>query len=576
MKHSPSTDFAQTSQFPTVTSPEDYLRRLHPERMRGNPSLLMLGDKGPISECAPTEQICAVLPVWLDDTSYASLNRFYGRRTNKNLAQLNAVYLDLDFHTRSQWAGKSASHVQMAFQTSLNAAAIPTPSIYLHTGRGLAVIWLINPLPAKAQKRWQGAMNAVIKFAARFGADPACKDAARVFRIPGTINEKSGTEVRVSDATWYRHDFDKLADKIYAAVGQPTRAQLKARQTASANRKQSKAVGAMPKGLTAPQRFTKIRQDLEDIKRHYGGRIPAGLRNTWLHMYSVCLTHCTPSSNIAAEIEAQAADATPGLGPTEVAGIIRAAEKAIETGFEAKYLYGGDTIAELLGISAEVAQRLGLMIVMPTQERSRRNAVAEEKRRRAKGAVSRGEYLNQNSIEEQKPWEGLNQSRATWYRHRAKAKAAAQPVEDIAQEENTDAAVRLVRCRYKGNQRFRAIARDEQSVLEASRAAQPPLRDPARPPARGSKENRECERQAGTRKEKGTRENSFRASPPPLRGRPETNPTHGSDPRWDSGSATRHTEEQNGRRSCHRVIPPGAAPEDRNVLHRPTGSRGPA
>ncbi len=536
----------------------------------------MLRTNGQTSECAPTEKLCRFLPIWLDETTYVSLNRFYGRRVGRNLAQLNAVYLDLDFHTRAEWAGKPASHVQMAFQKVLDVAEIPIPSIYLHTGRGLAVIWLINPLPAKAQKRWQGAMNAVIKFAARFGADPACKDAARVFRIPGTINEKSGTEVRVSDATWHRHDFDALADKIYSAVGQPTRAQLKSSQTASANRKKSKAVGMMPKGLTAPQRFAKIRKDLEDIKRHYGGLIPAGLRNTWLHMYSVCLTHCAPSSDIAAEIEAQAADATPGLGPTEVAGIIRAAEKAIETGFEAKYLYGGDTIAELLGISAEVAQRLGLMIVMPAQERSRRNAVAEEKRRRAKGAVSRGEYLNQNSIEEQKPWEGLNQSRATWYRHRAKAKAAAQPIEDIAQEDNTDAPMRLVRCRYKGNQRFPAIARDEQSVSEATRAAQPPLRDPARPPARGSKENRDCERQAGTRRKKGTRENSFHASPPLMRGQQETNPPRRSDPRWDSGSVTRHTEEQNGRRSCHRVIPPGTAPEDSHVLHRPTGSRGPA
>ena len=324
----------------------------------------------------------------------------------------------------------------------------------------------------------------------------------------------------------------------------------------------------MPQGLTAPQRFAKIRQDLEEIKRHYGGHIPAGLRNTWLHIYSVCLTHCAQSSNIAAEIELQAADATPGLGPNEVAGIIRNAEMAIDTGFKAKYLYGGQTIAELLCISAEVAQRLGLMIVMPAQERNRRDALAQDKRRRAKGAMSRGEYLAKNSIEQQKPWEALNQSRATWYRHRANEKAAAQQVEEIAQQDSTDAPVRLVRCRNKGNQRFPAIARHEQSVFEASRATQPPLREPTRLPARGPKENCNSEPQAGTRRENGRRENSFHASPPLMRGRPETNPTLGSEPR--------HSKEKNARRSCHRVIPPGAAPEDRNVLFRPTRPRGSA
>lgn len=378
MKHSPSTDFTSPVQPSAAISPEEYLMRMHPSDKLGFPSLMMINNGVPTLRYGTTDGFCEFLPVWLDGTSYVSLNRFWGPRRNSNLVQLNAIYLDLDYHNRPEWRGEPASDVQTAFEEALTAAAIPEASVILHTGRGLAVIWLIEPLPREAIKRWDGAMRAAIKFSLRFGADPACKDAARVFRLPGTINQKSGTEVRVSAATWQRHDFDELADRIYSAVGQPTKAELRASRMKSKKRKKLRSGGSMPKGLTAPQRFSLILQDLEDIKRHYGGCIPEGMRNIWLHLYSVCLTHCAPSSDIAAEIEAQADDATPGLPPSEVAGIIRSAERAVEQGFKAKYLYGGQTIAELLSISAAVAQRLRLRIVMPPEEGRRRAALAEE------------------------------------------------------------------------------------------------------------------------------------------------------------------------------------------------------
>ena len=530
-------------------------------------------DKGVASsKCAPTEHFCAVLPAWLDGTSYVSLNRFWGRRISSKLAQLNAIYLDLDYHNRLEWRGKPASEVQQAFEAALAAVAIPKPSIILQTGRGLAVIWLIKPLPPKAVTRWEGAMRAAIKFAIGFGADPACKDAARIFRLPDTINEKSGTEVRVSSATWQRHDFDELADRIYSAVGQPTRAELRANRL---KRKQPKKLGGgatMPKGLTAPQRFHLIRQDLEDIKRHYGGSIPEGKRNTWLHLYSVCLTHCAPSLDIAAEIEAQAVDAAPHLPPSEVAGIIRSAKRAAEKEFEAKYLHGGRRIAELLSITAAVAQRLGLRIVMPAEERRRRAALAEEVRRRARGSLPRDAYLAQNTVEQEKPWEALNQSRATWYRHRAREKAAAQAAEVVAEEASTDATVRLVHCRNKGNLWFPAIERNEQSVSEASRAPQPMLRKPTHHPMRNPDESRNEERRRTDRREGDPHEVSFLASPPALRGRKETIPARGSEASR-SRSGSRHAEKKGQRRSCHRVIPPGVEPEDSNVLLRSLNCR---
>lgn len=165
---------------------------------------------------------------------------------------------------------------------------------------------------------------------------------------------------------------------------------------------------------------------------------------------------------------------------------------------------------------------------MPAEERRRRAALAEEVRRRARGSLPRDAYLAQNTVEQEKPWEALNQSRATWYRHRAREKAAAQPTEAVAEEASTDAPVRLVRCRNKGNLWFPAIERNEQSVPEANRAPQPMLRKPAHHPMRNPDENRTEQRQGEERREGDPHEVSFLASPPALRGRKETNPARGS------------------------------------------------
>ena len=423
MKHTSPSEFAPTAQILDLTA-EEYFHLLHPEGSRGKAAVLCkLGPDEVQTHTYAAAPLIAQMPHFVDRTSFLTLNRFWYGRKLKSLAALNALYVDLDYFHLPQWKGKLPAEVQSAFAAHLLITGMPLPSVFLQTGRGLAAIWLIEPIPVSALQRWKGAMEALIDIAAPFGADKACKDATRVFRIPGTLNEKSQKEVRVSGGRGERHRFDDLADQIYRDSGRPTRAELQDRKKRKS--KKHKANAKMPRGLTQAERFRFIRDDLAIFRDAHGGLIPTGLRNTWLHFYATCLTHLPEVTDSEGEILRAAQSATPGLDRSEVTAIARqATEKAklrtsATSWTEGRYHYKGATMAEQLGITPDLARALGLKQVIPEEERKRRKANAERQRRASNGAMSRDEYLAANSASRTKPWAALEISRTKYYELKA-------------------------------------------------------------------------------------------------------------------------------------------------------------
>jgi hypothetical protein len=224
-----------------------------------------------------------------------------------------------------------------------------------------------------------------------FGADRACSDTARVFRLPGSINGKNGQEVRVLGGTQERLPFDDLANVIFVAAGRPTREQLRRRRS----RAKARADGELgaPRGLTQAARFGQIAGDLDRIAARWGGQIPEGLRNTWLHLRATCLTHLD-SEDLEAGIHAHASRVTPGLPDDEVRAIVRTALRQAQpqfgnVGMAGRYHYSGATIAERLGVGDAMAKALDLKQVITAEERRRRRAEGERSRRSARGAIPR-------------------------------------------------------------------------------------------------------------------------------------------------------------------------------------------
>lgn len=425
-------DLSQHHSFSTATRPaaahmpaEDYLRLLHPLGAQGSATLMLLEDD---RRCARTYRPDA-LPFaalnWLDRQAYVTLHRFRGTRSGGRLAALNLLSLDLDYRTMPQWCGAAPGQVALAVKTAAQGLGLPLPSVITDTGRGLAVLWLIHELPGAAELRWRAAQRCLIDLFSAFGADRSCGDAARIFRLPETKNAKCGRTVTVIDGTLRRHDFDALADAVYTAAGRPTRAELGQRKARKAER-QAKPVGG-PRGLAPAARFAQVQADLMALARHWGGQVPEGLRNSWLHLVATCLTHQHGNGDLAAEVEG-AARHCAGLSPAEIAAVIRAAERR-QKGEQERYFYSGARMAEMLGVSDDLARRLQLKQLHCEAERARRRLEKEASRRRAKGMATREDYLAAHATSREKPWEAHGYSRATWYRRGCPPAPAAKTAE---------------------------------------------------------------------------------------------------------------------------------------------------
>ena len=416
MKHS-SPSCRRNSPAAADLSATDYVRLLHPSGSIGKVSFTIIRSRDEaITRTYSVETAPIIAESLLDESTYLTLNRFSGPRGGGRLAQINTLYLDLDVH-RLPGSNQPHEHWVEKLHMELDAKSIPRPSVVTFTGRGLAAIWLIDPLPKQARPRWSACLSCLIGLFKHLGADSACSDVARVFRVPGTTNLKTGQEVRTVDGTLRRYRFDDLADRIFEAAGRPTRRQLSNRTAEQAEKPRS----GEPRGLAPRKRFAMISSDLDKIVSHWGGHVPEGKRNTFLHLVATCLTHTAPEAEIENEIFSTAAIATPGLSEREVVGIIRSAERQAQKAcsstpaLDGRLHYTGARIAELLEIPDDVARALGLEQVISEEERARRKASREKGRRQAAGAKSRDEWLSQNSASREQPWRAAGMSRTKWY-----------------------------------------------------------------------------------------------------------------------------------------------------------------
>lgn len=135
---------------------------------------------------------------WMGEDVYFSQNTFYKpQRTVENIRQLRSLYVDLDFYTLDYKPSWVLAKLEYEFFHEL----IPDPNIIIFSGRGMVLIWLLEPVPYQALPLWQAVQAYLVNTLSELGSDPKASDAARVFRIAGSINSKNGAEV---DAA-YRH-----------------------------------------------------------------------------------------------------------------------------------------------------------------------------------------------------------------------------------------------------------------------------------------------------------------------------------------------------------------------------------
>jgi hypothetical protein len=319
---------------------------------------------------------------------YFSQQTFYKpKRIVSNVRQLRALYVDLDFYLLNF----SLSYILMILEQEQFQIKIPEPNYIIFSGRGIVLIWRIEPVPYQALPLWQVLQQYLYEQVKEYGADRKALDAARVFRIAGSINSKSGQPVEVQ----YRHNY------MY------TLRQIQQEYLPELNPDQQKKKGR-PKKIVQLHNIYRLHitrlRDLHKLVelRHYDVK---GYRETLCFLYrywSCCVLH-NPDEALQEMLDFNTSLLHP-LPEREVIRATKSAEKAWEARTDKKaneeakklgypgagYNLKNAKLIQWLEITPEEQQQLETII--DRREKQRRDTLVKREKR---GSVSRQEYLMQ-------------------------------------------------------------------------------------------------------------------------------------------------------------------------------------
>jgi hypothetical protein len=335
---------------------------------------------------------------------FMSQQTFYGWRRIAQLAQLGAAYVDLDFH-KTSWRSFTPGYVANQVLCTLDDQGMPPPSCILFTGRGLLCLWLHDIVPRSALPRWNAIQKVLAGGLKGFGADACALDAARVFRLAGTVNSKSGEMVRLiwSDGLEpTRWAFDTLADEVLPVA----RAEIHSLAAERAKRKaEGTSVIAPATRLTAGTWWETVLSDLQKLRRvRWFGGLPSGQRDTWLFLAVNAMSWLCPPTVLRREAFALAQECggwRQGEAEQRFGSIFRRAQMSargvmVEWNGErvdARYRFRAETITQWLNITP-AEMREGDLRALGDEAHLRANATQREAdRRRRAGARSRDEQV---------------------------------------------------------------------------------------------------------------------------------------------------------------------------------------
>lgn len=339
---------------------------------------------------------------------YLSMQSFHGRRRIENLASIGCAFSDIDYRDRKRWEGKDPGTVLTAILASLDEAKISAPSFVMDSGRGLCLVWLHELLPAAALRRWNLVQDRIADVLTEFGADKNAKDAARVFRVAGSIHSGAEWHRRRVRLFWiqgslgepFRYEFNALADQVLPF----TRDEIISLRAERAKRRASgKGKASKPSGrLDRASYGETVLEDLERFRAHRyrDGIIPVGRRDVWLFCASMALAwSCHPQAleSEIVRIGARAAGLTPREVKNQMGSVIRrahdaAAGKSISFAgkeVDLRYRMKAATVVDWLEITAEEQRDAGLRLLLDQDVRKERKARCERERRQKNGATSR-------------------------------------------------------------------------------------------------------------------------------------------------------------------------------------------
>ena len=310
---------------------------------------------------------------------YITLNTFYKPcRRLECIKELNCVYIDLDYYKTKY----TKDQIIMNLEENYFNKIIPATNYILDSGRGLALIWLINKVPSKALPLWKAVQEYLYNQLKEFGADRQALDATRILRVPGSINSKSKTVVSIIDEYDYIYDLREIQKEFLPEL------KLKEKKK------------GRPKKINYIYRERSLYHSrIQDITklcelREYDLR---GHREIILFLYRYYLCSFTEDTKKALEdvLELNSMFISP-LKENEVIRATRSAEKCY-LDKNKEYKYKNETLIDLLEITEYEETQMSTII--SKSEYKRRDRVYQknkyQRKLKSEGKISEKEKLSQ-------------------------------------------------------------------------------------------------------------------------------------------------------------------------------------
>lgn len=134
----------------------------------------------------------------LNANIYMTPNSFFiPKRKIENIRKLNALYIDIDYYNIKNLKGFDHERVLQILNNDYFGQEVPEPSFAIFTGHGLAVYWLIEPVPIKVLPLWNAIQKHFLDKLKSMGADSKSIDSARIMRLAGSVNDKTGERAKL-------------------------------------------------------------------------------------------------------------------------------------------------------------------------------------------------------------------------------------------------------------------------------------------------------------------------------------------------------------------------------------------
>lgn len=347
----------------------------------------------------------------LDANIYMTPNSFFvPKRKIENIRKLNALYIDIDYYNIENLKMYDHERILAILENDYFGQEVPEPSFAIFTGRGLAVYWLIEPVPIKVLPLWNAIQKHFLDKLKNMGADSKSIDSARIMRLAGSINDKTGLRSKLymydENLVYTLRDIQEdYLPQLTPYVKNPAH---------KAKGRNSKIVNFYTLYSLHYARLNDILK-LQEIRDGYcrnsdGALTEEGQREfmCFLYRYWYCCYCNDPGQALENALEFNQGFRIP-LANNEVEKITVQAEKAYEKWLldspngvykRGGYNYKNETLIEKLNITDD-EMKVMTTIINPS-EKLRRKLVKEREARRNEDGLTKREAEKQRKIKEVK------------------------------------------------------------------------------------------------------------------------------------------------------------------------------